>query len=92
MADPSTASSQAKLRKQKTEHAPCSASTGPCPSSNRKDKPLEASTAHTRPCPADTGAWSTSCRRIHCNCELQLMKRETRMDTGPCPSFCSSYK
>ncbi|KAJ0851748.1 hypothetical protein HanRHA438_Chr14g0630501 [Helianthus annuus] len=55
MPDPSTASFQAKLRKQKTEHDPCSASTGPCPSSSRKDKPLEASTAHHGAVPSGHG-------------------------------------
>ena len=48
---------------------------------------------HTGSCSADTGAWSTNADK------LQLMKKERRMDTGPCPvdtgpclSFCSAYK
>ncbi|MFS7984077.1 hypothetical protein Hanom_Chr11g00982261 [Helianthus anomalus] len=48
---------------------------------------------HTGSCSADTGAWSTNADK------LQLMKKKTRMDTGPCPtdtgpclSFCSAYK
>ncbi|KAJ0557895.1 hypothetical protein HanIR_Chr07g0330311 [Helianthus annuus] len=55
MPDPSTASSQAKPRKQKTEHAPCSVSTGLCPRSSRKDKPLEASIAHHGAVPSGHG-------------------------------------
>ncbi|KAJ0482034.1 hypothetical protein HanIR_Chr13g0649401 [Helianthus annuus] len=43
MPDPSTASPQAKTREQKAEHAPCSMSTGACPSVCRKDKVVEAS-------------------------------------------------
>ena len=117
MPDPPTASSQAKSRRQKAEHAPCSVSTGACPSVSRKDKVVEASIAHhgavlsghgamvnykirrilanldstdmllhTGSCSADTGAWSTNADK------LQLMKKERRMDTGPCPSFCSAYK
>ena len=41
---------------------------------------------HTGSCSADTGAWSTKADK------LQLMKKQRRMDTGPCPSFCSAYK
>ncbi|KAJ0495027.1 hypothetical protein HanIR_Chr12g0604291 [Helianthus annuus] len=48
---------------------------------------------HTGSCSADTGAWSTNADKLH------LMKKERRMDTGPCPmdtgpcpSFCSAYK
>ena len=46
MPDPPTASSQAKTREQKAEHAPCSVSTGACPSVCRKDKVVEASITH----------------------------------------------
>ncbi|MFS7919233.1 hypothetical protein Hanom_Chr03g00210351 [Helianthus anomalus] len=46
MPDPPTASSQAKTRRQKAECAPCSVSTGPCPSVSRKDKLIEASISH----------------------------------------------
>ncbi|KAJ0692457.1 hypothetical protein HanPI659440_Chr15g0586201 [Helianthus annuus] len=42
-------------RRQKTEHAPCSASTGPCPRSSRKDKPIEASIAHHGAVPSEHG-------------------------------------
>ncbi|KAJ0898131.1 hypothetical protein HanRHA438_Chr08g0353401 [Helianthus annuus] len=35
-----------KTREQKAEHAPCSMSTGACPSVSRKDKVIEASIAH----------------------------------------------
>ncbi|KAJ0479642.1 hypothetical protein HanIR_Chr13g0622351 [Helianthus annuus] len=45
MPDPLTTSSQTKARRQQAEHAPCSVSTGPCPSDIRKDKLIEASTA-----------------------------------------------
>ncbi|KAJ0880491.1 hypothetical protein HanRHA438_Chr10g0463741 [Helianthus annuus] len=55
MPDLLTASSQAKQRRQKTEHAPCSVSTGPCPSSSKKDKPMEASTAHHGAVPSGHG-------------------------------------
>ncbi|KAF5809454.1 hypothetical protein HanXRQr2_Chr04g0157331 [Helianthus annuus] len=41
---------------------------------------------HTRSCSADTGAWSTDADKLH------LMKKERRVDMGPCPSFCSAYK
>ncbi|KAJ0592159.1 hypothetical protein HanHA300_Chr03g0081621 [Helianthus annuus] len=113
-----------KTRKQKTEDALCSVSTGACPSVSRKDKVVEASIAHHRAvlsehgavvnykireiqanhdstdmllhmgsCSADMGAWSTNEDKLH------LMKKERRMDTGPCPmdtgpcpSFCSAYK
>ncbi|KAJ0495916.1 hypothetical protein HanHA300_Chr03g0075711 [Helianthus annuus] len=43
MADPLTASPQARTREQKAEHAPCSMSTGACPSVCRKDKVVEGS-------------------------------------------------
>ncbi|KAJ0468853.1 hypothetical protein HanIR_Chr14g0701371 [Helianthus annuus] len=41
---------------------------------------------HTGSCSTDTGAWSTNVDK------LQLMKKERRMDTGPCPSFYPAYK
>ncbi|KAJ0837648.1 hypothetical protein HanRHA438_Chr16g0780471 [Helianthus annuus] len=48
---------------------------------------------HTGSCSADMGAWSTNADKLH------LMKKERRMDMGPCPadmgpcpSFCSAYK
>ena len=48
---------------------------------------------HTGSCSADTGAWSTNAYKLH------LIKKESRMDTGPCPmdtgpcpSFYSAYK
>ncbi|MFS8022962.1 hypothetical protein Hanom_Chr16g01445731 [Helianthus anomalus] len=41
---------------------------------------------HTGSCSADTGAWSTNVDKLH------LMKKESGMDTGSCPSFCSAYK
>ena len=46
MPDLPTASSQAKQRRQKTEQAPCSVSTGPCPRSSINYKLVEASIAH----------------------------------------------
>ncbi|KAJ0614347.1 hypothetical protein HanIR_Chr02g0061441 [Helianthus annuus] len=55
MPDPSTASSQAKTRKQKAEHAPCSLSTGACPSVCRKDKVVEASITHHGGVPSGHG-------------------------------------
>ena len=55
MPDLPTASSQAKQRSQKTEHAPCSVSTGPCPSASRKDKLIEASVAHHGAVPSGHG-------------------------------------
>ncbi|KAJ0805422.1 hypothetical protein HanPI659440_Chr02g0049781 [Helianthus annuus] len=46
MPDLPTASPQSKTRRQKTEHVPCSVSTGACPSASIKDKVIEASATH----------------------------------------------
>ncbi|KAJ0908415.1 hypothetical protein HanRHA438_Chr07g0310191 [Helianthus annuus] len=55
MPDPLTASSQAKTREQKAEHASCSVSTGACPSVCRKDKVVEASITHHGGVPSGHG-------------------------------------
>ncbi|KAJ0919673.1 hypothetical protein HanRHA438_Chr05g0232311 [Helianthus annuus] len=55
MPDLPTASSQEKQRRQKTEHAPCSVSTGPCPRVSRKDKLIEDSVAHHGAVPSGHG-------------------------------------
>ncbi|KAJ0428871.1 hypothetical protein HanRHA438_Chr17g0808811 [Helianthus annuus] len=65
MSDPLIASSQAKTREQKAEHAPCSMSTGACPSFCRKDKVIEASITHHGGVPSGHGAMVNSkIRRI----------------------------
>ncbi|KAJ0918454.1 hypothetical protein HanRHA438_Chr05g0218131 [Helianthus annuus] len=45
-----------KTREQKVEHAPCSVSTGACPSVSRKDKVVEASITHHGGVPTRHGA------------------------------------
>ncbi|KAJ0506022.1 hypothetical protein HanLR1_Chr12g0454031 [Helianthus annuus] len=59
-----TTSSQSKTRRQKTEHAPCSLSTGACPSVSRKDKVIEASTTHHGAVLSGHGGVVNCCRRI----------------------------
>ncbi|KAJ0618740.1 hypothetical protein HanLR1_Chr02g0054621 [Helianthus annuus] len=59
MSDPSTASSQAKTRYQKAEHAPCPADTGACSGVCRKDKSIEASIPQQGGVPSSTRPWST---------------------------------
>ncbi|KAJ0627221.1 hypothetical protein HanLR1_Chr01g0021451 [Helianthus annuus] len=56
MPDLSAASSQARTREQKAEHALCLMSTGACPSVCRKDKVVEAFIIHHGGVPSGHGA------------------------------------
>ncbi|KAJ0547239.1 hypothetical protein HanIR_Chr08g0369971 [Helianthus annuus] len=83
MPAPSTASSQAKTKEQKAEHAPCSMSTGACPSVCRKDKVVEASITHHGGVSSGHGAVvNTRIRRIQAN----LDSTDTLLHTGSCPT------
>ena len=100
MPDLPTASSQAKQIRQKTEHAPCLVSTGPCPSASRKDNLIEASVAHHGVVPTGHGG-VVNFLQMHL-LELRIAINEERecqtgtgpcpADTGPCAAFCSAYK
>ncbi|KAJ0508516.1 hypothetical protein HanIR_Chr11g0518081 [Helianthus annuus] len=78
---PPTASSQAKTREQKAEHAPCSASTGACPGVCRKDNVVEASITHHGGVPSGHGAVVNSkIRRILVNLDsTKIIKFSSRV-------------
>ncbi|KAF5785587.1 hypothetical protein HanXRQr2_Chr10g0430351 [Helianthus annuus] len=50
---------------------------GPCPRSSRKDKPVEASIAHHGAVLSEHGGMAKVLQAHNCNCELQLMKRDS---------------
>ncbi|KAJ0899444.1 hypothetical protein HanRHA438_Chr08g0368671 [Helianthus annuus] len=88
MPDPSTASSQAKTREQKAEHAPCSMNTGACPRVCRKDKVVEASISQHGGMPSGHGVVvNAKIRRIQAN----LDSIDTLLHTGPCPSDMGAW-
>ncbi|KAJ0520866.1 hypothetical protein HanIR_Chr10g0464141 [Helianthus annuus] len=49
----------------------------PCPRSSRKDKPVEASIAHHGAVLSEHGGMAKVLQAHNCNCELQLMKRDS---------------
>ncbi|KAJ0547872.1 hypothetical protein HanIR_Chr08g0377071 [Helianthus annuus] len=88
MPNPSTASSQAKTREQKAEHAPCSLNTGTCPSVCRKDKVVEASISQHGSVPTGHGAVvNAKIRRIQANFDSTY----TLLHTGPCPADTGAW-
>ncbi|KAJ0600126.1 hypothetical protein HanIR_Chr03g0113001 [Helianthus annuus] len=88
MPDPSTASSQAKTRYQKAEHATCSMNTGACPNVCRKDKVVEASISQHGGVPSGHGAvLNAMIRRIQAN----LDSTDTLLHTEPCPADTGAW-